>query len=356
MATLYTQWGEETVKLTWQKSRQLPEQVGITSVHGFCFYHGQLLLVDLEHRGWDFPGGHIEEGEGPEDCLAREAMEEGYVRGSSRLLGYITVDHRENKLWKVGGKYPQVGYQVFYRMDISQLEPYLSEHEAKARMFIPPDLIGDYYHEEWRGFYQEILTAACEMEELSHEKILNEKQYTVFERTEKKIVVEAYNPLWKSEFQKLSAIYTGKLGDLIIAIEHVGSTAIENLCAKPILDIDIVIKDKSILPNIIEKLEAIGYVYEGDLGIKGREAFSLQNPALLPSGEAEKLMEHHLYVCTEDSRELKRHISFRDLLRNNSEAARAYGKLKQGLAETAESRIAYTEGKGVFILSRLANE
>lgn len=169
MTTLYTQWGEATVKLVWQRSQQLPEQELITSVHGFCFYHGQLLLVDLEHRGWDFPGGHIEEGEGPEGCLARETMEEGYVQGSSRLLGYITVDHSENERWIAGGKYPQVGYQVFYRLDISQLHPYLAEHEAKGRMFIPPDLIGDYYHEEWRPFYQEVLTAACEMEECGKE-------------------------------------------------------------------------------------------------------------------------------------------------------------------------------------------
>lgn len=183
---------------------------------------------------------------------------------------------------------------------------------------------------------------------------MTKKENPALEEMEKKIIVEAYNPFWKSEFQKLSKIYTDRLGDLIIAVEHVGSTAIENLCSKPILDIDIVIKEKSMLPNIVEKLEAMGYLYEGDLGIKGREAFKLQNPALLPSGEAEELMEHHLYVCTEESEELKRHIAFRDGLRKDPEAARDYGKLKQGLAETAESRAAYTEGKSLFIQSLLA--
>lgn len=93
MTTTYVQWGDGKVKLTWVADKQLPQQNLITSVHGFCFYKEKLLLVDLHHRGWDFPGGHIEPDEMPAQCLQREAMEEGYVEGTCQLLGYMVVDH-----------------------------------------------------------------------------------------------------------------------------------------------------------------------------------------------------------------------------------------------------------------------
>ena len=164
MTTSYVKWGEATVKLTWEPSKSLPDSRFITSVHGFCFYKDQLLLVDLDHRGWDFPGGHIEENETPEDCLQREAMEEGYVSGKCQLLGYIEVDHTENPVWDENGKYPKIGYQVFYRMDIEKLHPFKAEHEAAQRIFIPINEVVNYYH-EWNELYQEILLEAQLMTE-----------------------------------------------------------------------------------------------------------------------------------------------------------------------------------------------
>lgn len=172
----------------------------------------------------------------------------------------------------------------------------------------------------------------------------------------KKIIVEAYNPFWKSEFQKLSRIYHDRLAGLILSVEHVGSTAVAHLYAKPILDIDIVIEDAGLLPDVISKLGGMGYFHEGNLGIQGREAFKLQDPALLTKGKAEKPMEHHLYVCVAGSEELKRHITFREILRKNPDAAEAYGQLKKDLAATAKNRAAYTEGKSLFIHSLLAPE
>ncbi|MGM0828963.1 MAG: NUDIX hydrolase [Bacillota bacterium] len=160
MTSTYVNWGEAKVKLTWNADKQLPPREGITSVHGFCFKDDHLLLVHLNHRGWDFPGGHIEKEETPEECLKREAYEEGYVSGSHSLLGHIIVDHRENPIWDQNGPYPRIGYQVFYRMDIDQLHEFQGKYESIERLFINPSEVAGYY-QDWNGLYQEILDEAC---------------------------------------------------------------------------------------------------------------------------------------------------------------------------------------------------
>ena len=159
MTTTYVTWGEGRVKLTWQRKKQLPLRNNITSGHGFCFIEGKLLLVNLNRRGWDFPGGHIEKGETPEECFKREAMEEGYVTGRCELLGYITVDHSDNPNWKVTGPYPKVGYQIYYRMEIEKVHDFKGQYESEGRIFIDPDKVTDYYP-EWHEVYQEIMNEA----------------------------------------------------------------------------------------------------------------------------------------------------------------------------------------------------
>lgn len=160
MTTKYVNWGEEKVKLTWEPNQQIPPRERITSVHGFCFKDNKLLLVNLNHRGWDFPGGHIEFKETPEECLKREAYEEGYVTGSCSLLGHIVVDHNENPKWTENSPYPKVGYQVFYRMEVDQLHDFKGEYESGERILINPSDVMKYYH-TWNELYQEILDCAC---------------------------------------------------------------------------------------------------------------------------------------------------------------------------------------------------
>ncbi|SDN87262.1 NUDIX domain-containing protein [Psychrobacillus sp. OK028] len=159
MTTTYVKWGEATVKLTWKPGMYPTQYEFITSVHGFCFYKEQILLVDLNHRGWDFPGGHMEGNETSEECFKREAMEEGYVTGDCQLIGSIIVDHTQNQFWDVKGKYPKIGYQIFYRMDIDKLYPFNAEYESDQRILLSIDQIADYYH-EWNELYQEILVEA----------------------------------------------------------------------------------------------------------------------------------------------------------------------------------------------------
>ena len=159
MTTKYVNWGDSKVKLTWQHDSQLPIRNLITSVHGFCFKEDKLLLVSLNNRGWDFPGGHIEHDESPEECLEREAYEEGYVTGTNILLGHIIVDHNENSKWDASSGYPKVGFQVFYRMDIDQLHDFQAQFESAERILINPSEVIEYYH-DWNELYQEILECA----------------------------------------------------------------------------------------------------------------------------------------------------------------------------------------------------
>ena len=135
------------------------------------------------------------------------------------------------------------------------------------------------------------------------------------------IVVVPYDSRWKQQFEAIRAEIQDALGELVLSIEHVGSTSVEGLSAKPIIDIDVVIEDESKLQAVIEKLAGIGYEHEGNLGIVGREAFGYTGK--------EHLQNHHLYVCTKDSPELKRHLTFRDYLRSHEEAVREYSRIKE---------------------------
>ncbi|AMQ04822.1 MULTISPECIES: NUDIX hydrolase [Sporosarcina] len=167
MTSTYVDWGGHKLKLTWE-SGFLPERDLITSVHGFCFKDGQLLMVDLDDRGWDFPGGHIEVDETAEVCFRREAMEEGYVTGDCVLLGSIEIDHNENPLWNEHSPYPKVGYQVFYKMDITELHPFEAKYESSRRIFIPFEDVSKYY-KGWHATYEKIM---CEVQG----RCLNENQ------------------------------------------------------------------------------------------------------------------------------------------------------------------------------------
>ena len=137
----------------------------------------------------------------------------------------------------------------------------------------------------------------------------------------RRIIVEPYTEEWKRDFLAIAGEIREALGELALRIEHVGSTSVPGLSAKPIIDIDTVIKDGSVLADAISRLEAIGYRHKGDLGIAGREAFAYEGKT--------HLQEHHLYVCPQDSPELKRHIAFRDYLRAHPEAVREYSRIKE---------------------------
>lgn len=169
------------------------------------------------------------------------------------------------------------------------------------------------------------------------------------------IEIFEYDKEWVIIFLELENVLKETLGDLILRIEHVGSTSVRGLGAKPIIDIDIVIDSNNKLTEVINHLTSLGYIHEGDLGVEGREAFARKDEYVPWIKEQKSWMKHHLYVCTKDSDQLKKHIKFRDYLRNHPEAVIEYEKLKKELAKNAKSRLEYTDGKSEFIL-RILNK
>ena len=155
------------------------------------------------------------------------------------------------------------------------------------------------------------------------------------------IIVLPYDEKWAKAFCDIKSELDSALGSLAISVEHVGSTSVPGLAAKPIIDIDVVVR-KTDVEAAIKALATIGYEHEGNGGIEGREAFNY-------SGK-EYLMDHHLYVCPEDSRELKRHVMFRDYLRSHPDAVQAYSQIKKEAAELYPHDIdAYINHKGKVI-------
>ena len=171
---------------------------------------------------------------------------------------------------------------------------------------------------------------------LGSEQIIEDEMRTSY------VTVIPYSDQWERDFLKIKDEIKSALGELAESIEHVGSTSVRGLSAKPVIDIDVVISDSSVLSDVIAALGRIGYQHEGDLGITGREAFRYDGK--------DHLQKHHLYVCPEDSPELRRHIAFRDYLRSHPEAAAEYSRIKEeGAALYPEDIDRYIEYKTPFI-------
>ncbi len=158
----------------------------------------------------------------------------------------------------------------------------------------------------------------------------------------KDVIVEDYNPSWENDFDDIKLELEIALEELALSIEHVGSTSVKGLASKPVIDIDVVVKDLFDVEIAIKKLLKIGYFCEGNLGIKDRVAFRYEGK--------EHLRTHHLYVCSRKSKELERHLKFRNYLREHFEDMKEYGRIKKEAARLFPKNIEkYIEYKSDFI-------
>ena len=162
--------------------------------------------------------------------------------------------------------------------------------------------------------------------------------------TGRSITVVDYDPAWPSQFETLGSIISSAVGDIAIAVEHVGSTSVPGPAAKPIIDIDVVVASTADVSVAIERLAVIGYVHRGNLGVEGREAF----------GSPPELPQRHLYVCLQGATALQNHLALREYLRRNSDSAAKFGILKKQLAARFPNDMdAYIDGKTDFVLGVL---
>ena len=161
-------------------------------------------------------------------------------------------------------------------------------------------------------------------------------------------LVEPYNPEWPNWFLQLHALLGRTLAGHFYAIEHVGSTSVQGMVAKPIIDIDIVMREGE-FDHIKSYLAPLGYEHVGDQDVPGREVFKLSGPlvATLPL--------HYLYALYPDATELKRHLAFRDYLRAHTDEAARLSEHKLELATRFDNdRALYIEAKAAMVLEMIA--
>ena len=153
--------------------------------------------------------------------------------------------------------------------------------------------------------------------------------------------VVAYDAAWPVFFRSIKERLQALLVGSEAVIEHVGSTAVPGLAAKPIVDIDVVVASRADIPDAVRRLQSGGYIHRGDLGISGREAFDV--PPELPY--------HHLYFVAAGRKPYLDHVLLHDHLRTHRDAAERYGRRKLEVAHliTVESRQAYMEAKASIV-------
>ncbi|KAH3996242.1 hypothetical protein HBH98_117510 [Parastagonospora nodorum] len=159
------------------------------------------------------------------------------------------------------------------------------------------------------------------------------------------ITVLSYDPAWADDLAQIKKeLEAGLDGVPFVSIEHVGSTSIPGLAAKPILDIDVVATQEQLQP-VLEALQHpdLQLIYMGELGIPDRHAFRAP----------QKLPVRNLYVCIEGSAALRNHLAVRELLRNDEGLRREYGALKSELAASGMEIHEYMKAKGAFMMRML---
>ena len=285
------------------------------AAYGILFNANEEIAVVQTSRGYFLPGGGIEADEDHAACLVREFQEEiGFVvevkdyLSSGTLIGY--APGKSKCLEMVGHNYlvTDTGERAsIVEMDHALVWLSLDDVRTKLRLT----------HQPWA------------IEELL--------------KSRKTKTLCAYNSHWMTWFEALADVFRHTLGEQIVTVEHIGSTAIEGMCAKPIIDVDLVMESYDAFESIKRTLEGLGYVHCGDQGIFEREAFK-RNPiskhTLHKTDTAHDLnneildaIPHHLYVCPKDSLELMRHVRFREALRANPHLVSAYNDIKAAIID-----------------------
>ena len=152
-----------------------------------------------------------------------------------------------------------------------------------------------------------------------------------------KVEVVPHDPNWRSAFEIESKLIALALRENVVAIHHIGSTAIPQIYAKPIIDMLVEVKNILKIDTQSSEIEALGYQAMGEFRISGRRFFR-------------KARTHHIHSFEVGSPQIERHLAFRDYMITHSEAAQEYSELKIKLAQKYPDNIqGYMDGKDGFI-------
>lgn len=161
------------------------------------------------------------------------------------------------------------------------------------------------------------------------------------------IEIVEYDPRWSNLYEQARSPLAEALGSLALDIQHVGSTSVPGLAAKPIIDIAVAITSYPLSSATIEAVEALGYEHRGENGIPRREYFTRKTP-----------FPCHVHMNELDSEDYRNLVLFRDYLRAHPQAAHQYEQLKRDIfplyAKQRPGHQPYTEGKTPFVLDTLA--
>lgn len=163
------------------------------------------------------------------------------------------------------------------------------------------------------------------------------------------IILTPHNPQWLEEFKKESHLIAQALGDECVVIHHIGSTAINGIKAKPVIDILPEVRDIEKIDSLNGEMVKLGYTPRGENGIPLRRFFVK---------DVNGVRAYHVHIFQSGNAEIARHLSFRDYLRAHSDEAKSYETLKENLATQFDNTLDYANAKGDFVreMDRRASE
>jgi GrpB-like predicted nucleotidyltransferase (UPF0157 family) len=158
----------------------------------------------------------------------------------------------------------------------------------------------------------------------------------------RKVEVVPHDPKWQEMFKLGSDQVIEALGKNVVAVHHIGSTAIPCIYAKPVIDLLVEVKNIAKVDGQNRSMESLGYEVMGEFGMSGRRFFRKDNK--------EGIRTHHIHTFTVASEQIKRHLAFRDYMIAHPEDAQSYSELKCRLAKEYPTNIdRYMDGKDGFI-------
>ncbi len=169
------------------------------------------------------------------------------------------------------------------------------------------------------------------------------------------ILLAEHNPRWPAMFAEERALLQSSIDEWAVAIEHVGSTAIPGIAAKPVIDIGVALNQFTDALYCITPLVETGWVCMGEFGIPGRIFFrkvtDAPQPGQSPNGVGRT---HQIHMYARDHEQFINHLALRDYLRADADARQEYEDLKRRLAEEHSDVEAYADSKTIFVRDVLA--